>query len=92
MSPTQTEEDTEQQIKSKEIWGKPARGSGIPKVKAYTQFMSGIKQERGIKFTTLVPPDPNLPRHLALWSNGRQGVRIEDGYAKISVLTITRNP
>jgi hypothetical protein len=92
MSPTQTEEDIEKQIQSKEIWGKPARGSGIPKVKAYTEFKPGIKTEKGIKFTTVVPPDPGSPIHLALWSNGREGVRIEDGYAKIGVLTISRNP
>ncbi len=88
----QTEEDTKKQLESKEIWGKPARGSGIPKVKAYTKYHPDVETKQGIKFTTLVPPDASTPSHLALWSNGREGVRIEDGFAKISLLTITRHP
>jgi hypothetical protein len=92
-SPTQTEEDAERQLKSKELWGKPARGSSIPKVKAYTSAYPGVREKRqGIKFTTLVPPDSYTPGHIAHWSNGREGVRIEGGYAKISLLTITRYP
>jgi len=93
-SPTQTEEDTIKQLESKELWGKPVRGNGIiPKVKAYTSAYPGVAEERqGIKFTTVVPPDRNLSPGQVFWSNGREGVQIEDGYAKIKLLTITRYP
>ena len=79
ITPTQTEEDIEKQLQSKEIWGKPPRNiysSDIPKVQAFTEEMPGVKKNQGIKFTTDVPP----------------GVKIEDGYAKLKVLTIVRYP
>jgi hypothetical protein len=93
-SPTQTEEITQLQLQSKELWGKPVRGNGIiPKVKAYTSAYPGVAQKRqGIKFTTVVAPDRNSPPGQVFWSNGREGVRVEDDYAKISLLTITRYP
>ena len=44
-------------------------------------------QENGIEFTTLVEVDSYHP-HFVYWSGDREGVRNEDGYAKIKV-TIT---
>jgi hypothetical protein len=41
-------------------------------------------KQRGIEFTTAVPPDPYHPAFV-FWSGEREGVRNEDGYAKISV-------
>ena len=92
-TPTQTEADIEMQLKSLEIWGKAAQNvyqSDIPKVKAYVGKI--LPGKVGIEFTTDVPPDPNTPTHLATWSGDRPGVRTEEGYAKLKVLTITRHP
>jgi hypothetical protein len=93
LTPTQTKEDIEMQLKSLEIWGKAAHNvyqSDIPKVKAYVGKIPPGKV--GMEFTTDVPPDPNTPPYLAIWSGNREGVRTEDGYAKLKVLTITRHP
>ena len=95
ITPTQTEEDIEKQLKNKEIWGKPPRNiyqSDIPKVKAYTKDLPGIEEKEGIKFTTEILPDSSSPPGQAYWSGEREGIRIEDGYAKIKVLTIERYP
>lgn len=92
-TPTQTEEDIDMQIQSLEIWGKAAQNvyqSDIPKVKAYVGRIPRGKE--GIEFTTDIPPDPNTPPHLATWSGNRAGVRTENGYAKLKVLTINRHP
>jgi hypothetical protein len=89
VSPSQTLEDIEKQIQSLEIWGRPARNlyqSNIPKVKAFVGKLS--ENQKGIEFTTDVPPDPNTPPNWATWSGNRPGVRTEDGYAKLEVLTI----
>ncbi len=105
ISPTQTSQDLQKQIQSQEIWGQPARNvyqSDIPKVKAFVGKLP--KGKKGIEFTTdILPdpntppylattdilPDPNTPPYLATWSGERLGVRTEDGYAKLKVLTIT---
>jgi hypothetical protein len=89
VSPTQTLKDIEQQISSLEIWGKAAHNvyqSNIPKVKAFVGKLP--KNTSGIEFTTDVPPDPHTPPYLATWSGDRPGVKTEDGYAKLKVLTI----
>jgi hypothetical protein len=92
-SPTQTEEDTRLQLESQELWGKAPWGSDTPKVQAYTSAYPGVNQNRqGIEFTTVVCPDRGTPPGQVSWSNGREGVRKEDGYAKIRLLTITRYP
>lgn len=93
ITPTQTKTDIEMQLKSREIWGKAAQNvyqSDIPKVKAYVGKLPQGKA--GIEFTTDVPPDPNTPPYLATWSGDRPGVKTEGAYAKLKVLTITRNP
>ncbi len=55
-SPTQTSNDAQNQEMSGEVWGRPARGSALPSVKAYRgPLPSG---ERGIEFYTDVAPDP----------------------------------
>lgn len=92
-SPTQTEEVTRLQLESQELWGKAPRGSDTPKAQAYTSAYPGVAEKRqGIEFTTVVPPDSNSPPGQVFWSNGREGVRVEDDYAKIRLLTITRYP
>lgn len=102
-SGSQTREDAMKQIASQEMWGGPARNnvpSHIPKVKAWINELSlttdpktqkSIK-EKGIEFTTMVKPDRCCRPHLPTWSNDpnqpdREGVRTEDGYAKIKVRT-----
>ncbi|MAU96830.1 MAG: hypothetical protein CMP81_13235 [Fulvimarina sp.] len=53
-SPTQSAIDAQQQVGSAEIWGKPARGSNIPSVKAYRgPLPSG---EKGVEFYTDIAP------------------------------------
>jgi hypothetical protein len=90
-SSSQTAEDARKQIASQEIWGGPARNfkpSDIPKVKAYIGELpltnNGVKA-KGIEFTTKADLDRGLPRGVFLWSGDREGVRTEDGYAKIKV-------
>jgi hypothetical protein len=87
-------ETARKQIASQELWGGPPRnymGSDIPKVKAYWNRLPLLSdrqtQESGIEFTTLVAVDSYHPK-FAYWSGDREGVRNEDGYAKIKV-TIT---
>ena len=55
-SPTQTKADAIRQVQSREIWGRPARGSDIPSVKAYRNQLPPT--DRGIEFTTRVSPHP----------------------------------
>jgi hypothetical protein len=91
-----TDEVTELQIRSKEIWGKARRNiyQGInPAVKAYTQWIGG-ETARGIVFTTEVPPDPDswAPPGQVQWSGERPGVYVEDDYVKINALEIDYYP
>jgi hypothetical protein len=85
-SPTQTVEDAKLQETSNEIWGKPARGSDIPKVKAYVGALPPDK--RGCEFTTDIQPDPNCPPGSAFWSGFRLGVSLREDVAILKVLTI----
>jgi hypothetical protein len=55
-SPTQTKQDALLQVNSGEIWGKAARGSNIPTVKAYRRAIPA--GERGVEFTTDIMPEP----------------------------------
>lgn len=85
-SPSQTPEVAKMQIDSREIWGGPARNflqGQLPKVKAYENELP--EDKRGIQFTTDVAPDRGCRPGLAYWSGPREGVRVEDGYAKIAV-------
>lgn len=85
-------ETARMQIASQELWGGPSRGffqSDIPKVKAYLnnlpQGKDGMLISSGIEFTTTVEPDRCTRPGLLYWSGEREGVRTEDGYAKIKV-------
>lgn len=55
-SPTQTAETAVKQAKTKQIWGKAARGSNILAVKAYRGNLT--EGERGVDFTTAIQPHP----------------------------------
>ena len=91
-SPSQTDEDIEKQIKTKEIWGAKSRNfnrSHIPKVKAYTEWRWG-KDTIGIVFWTDVAPDVGCIPGKPTWSGPREGVKVEDGYAKIKVTKIEK--
>lgn len=85
----------EKQLASQEIWGGPFRnhmgGNDIPKVKAYRNESilteDRLNKRSRVEFTTDVEPDSFHPT-FAYWSGKREGVRNEDGYAKIKV-TIT---
>lgn len=87
-SPTQTSEDAKRQEESKEIWGRPARGSDKPKVKAYAGKLPA--NARGIEFTTDVEPDPSTPPGSAYWSGPRSGVCVHESgeFAILRVLAI----
>jgi hypothetical protein len=52
---TQTREDAVKQVNSREIWGRTARWSMEPSVKAYPGVLRNC---RGIEFTTPVEPHP----------------------------------
>lgn len=54
-SPTQTPADANQQLLSHEIWGRSARGSDIPSVKAYRgKLPSSV--DRGVEFESDAHP------------------------------------
>jgi hypothetical protein len=88
---TQTKEVAEEQEKSQEIWGRPARGSALPSVKAYP---GSLPAGRGVEFTTDVDPQPgsapNEARWYLNWTDGVQ-LRQKDGndFACISVTSFT---
>jgi len=78
-SPTQDVEAMRKQLSSHQIWGRPRRDSDIPQVQAYTGPLIGD----GIEFYTVVPPDTSLPPGHARWTGPREGVVVEEGFAKI---------
>jgi hypothetical protein len=91
-STTQTAKTAQMQIDSQELWGRAAQNyfqSHIPKVKAFRDRLpqtDGIPTDFGIEFNTEVEPDRNTkPGGVIYWSGEREGVRNEDGYAKIKV-------
>jgi hypothetical protein len=69
--------------------------SDIPKVKAYLGYLEMSKstgaKELGLEFVTEVRPDRCVPPPLVYWSGEREGVHIEDGYAKISIRIVFCN-
>ena len=77
---------------SGEIWGTYDRVLGgrspFPSVDAYVGPLPDGTM--GIEFTTDVSPDKNTPPRLARWTGPRDGVIVEEDYAKIQV-TVTRN-
>jgi hypothetical protein len=91
-SPTQSAETAARQQASGEIWGTYDRLMGgrspFPSVDAYVGPLPD--GEKGIEFTTDVPPDRNTPPRFARWRGPRDGVIVEGDYAKIRV-TVTRN-
>jgi hypothetical protein len=86
-SPTQTPLDAQKQIISQEIWGGIPRNGYEPKVQAYIGSLP--PNADGIEFLTEIAPDIGCPIGQAFWSGEREGVRVEDDFAKI-VVTITR--
>lgn len=61
---TQTTAIAKMQELSCEIWGRPARGSGQPSVKAYP---GGLPDRRGVEFTTDIEPMPGSAPNEARW-------------------------
>jgi hypothetical protein len=43
---------------------------------------------RGIEFDTDVPPDPGSPPGYAVWSGPRDGVTVQEEYARIRVRVV----
>lgn len=84
---TQTPDVARQQIESGEIWGREVDFWGQPpRVKAYAP---GLPDDAiGIESTTGVLPDRGSPPGYPTWSPERPRVRLEGGYAKLTV-TIT---
>ncbi len=87
-STTQTTEDARRQQETGELWGKTPPWSHFPQVKAFVGELP--EDQRGIQFTTDVPPDSHCPPGKAFWSGPRQGVVVQDGCAKIKI-TVTKN-
>jgi hypothetical protein len=61
---TQTKAIAKLQELSREIWGRPARGSGQPSVKAYP---GSLPKRRGVEFTTSIEPMPGSAPNEARW-------------------------
>jgi hypothetical protein len=88
-SPSQTAEVAKLQIASQEMWGGPKRNHVSSEEPVVNAFVGEIPREteKGIEFTTPVKPDSYHPA-LVEWSireGAREGVWVEDGYAKIKV-------
>jgi hypothetical protein len=92
-SPTQTPADAMLQVSSMEIWGRPARGSHIPSVKAYRGILPS--SGRGVEFTTLVSPTPGsgTPFEARWYENTRGVMRKHSDFVAIPASTvINRQP
>lgn len=95
-SPTQTAAHARLQVASGEVWGRPARGSQIPSVKAYVGSLPG--GQRGIEFHTEVPPDPgsSTPFEVRWYYPQTPGVALRSGnphdYAVVKATIINRQP
>lgn len=92
-SPTQTSADAKQQQASGEIWGRAARTSIFPMVKAYRNGLP--PNTRGIEFETTTPPTPGTGTPLeARWYPNTPGVIVRTvfgiDYAIIKA-TVTKN-
>ena len=85
-SPTQTADDTREQVRTGEVWGRPARHRDIPKVKAYVGPLPPGR--KGVEFRTAALPDAGSPPEKIFWTGPRDGVRVEDGYAKITIVVV----
>lgn len=87
-TPSQPREVALLQEQSREIWGRPARGSSIPSVKAYPGPLPPL---RGIEFTTDIEPGkgsaPNEARWYWQWCPGVQ-LRDKDG-EDFACITVT---
>jgi hypothetical protein len=86
---TQTRSDALKQQASGEIWGKPARGSNIPCVKAYFGGLPPLQQ--GIEFHTSIPHDPRFstPFEARWYHPHTSGVKLNaQGYAVIPATVI----
>ncbi len=88
-TPTQSPADAAKQAASGEVWGRAPRYSPIPQVQAYDGPLP--RGSRGIEFTTDVPPDRYAHPGNPTSSGPRPGVRVENDFAKICVLTIWTN-
>lgn len=88
-SPSQTVEYADKQVRTGEVWGKAARGSDFPSIKAYRGALPpGV---RGIEFVTQCAPYPNPHPILVQWYDSTPCVvSIGNGYVSIRV-TVTRN-
>jgi hypothetical protein len=86
-SPTQTRNDAQLQVSSMEVWGKPARGSNIPSVKAYRGVLPA---RRGIEFCTPIAPTSGTGTpYEARWHPGTPGVLARpNGHAGIPITYI----
>mmetsp|Transcript_5930 Transcript_5930/g.16106 ORF Transcript_5930/g.16106 Transcript_5930/m.16106 type:complete len:135 (+) Transcript_5930:164-568(+) len=87
-SPTQSDEVARQQLESGEMWGRPRQFSEIPQVQAYIGKLEDGRE--GMEFMTSVAPDKGTAPGHARWTGPRDGVRVEEGFAKIPI-TIVRN-
>lgn len=88
-SPSQSVHDASMQEASGQVWGKPARWSNIPSVKAYRGPLPD--GARGIEFTT--PTAPHIDNHPTLirWLETTAGVSAtSNGFVWIPV-NITKN-
>ena len=90
-SPSQPSSLGALQQRTGEIWGSYNRDmmggrSPFPSVDAYVGPLPD--GERGIEFTTDVPPDRDTPPWFARWTGPRDGVIVEGDYAKIKAKVI----
>lgn len=82
-STTQTPEDADKIEKSGELWGKVPREGDRPTAQAYAGPLP--PGARGVEFDTDVSPDTGCRPHYPSWSGPRDGVEVDDEFAKIKI-------
>ncbi len=87
-SPTQSKETAVLQMQSGEIWGRPARWSSIPAVKAWRGPLPAGR--RGIEFMTSITPHVDSHPTLVRWLATTPGVSPQkNGFVSIPA-TLTK--
>jgi hypothetical protein len=88
-SPTQTRADAAKQVTSMEVWGRAARGSPTPSVKAYRNALPPAPA-RGIEFCSGVSPTPGTGTpYEARWRMGSPGMVVPPGGIAFAAIPVS---
>jgi hypothetical protein len=69
-------------------WGSLRESAACSAFASSLASPDGGRSVGGIEFNTDVPPDPGSPPGYAVWSGPRDGVTVEEDYARIRVRVV----